>query len=269
MSKSPFPGMDPYLERHWRDVHHSLVIYARDQLQPRLPASLRALAEERVFVEAEGIPIQARNPDTFVVEYPHRGGGAAIVTEADILAPTEIEPLFIRVRSGPVVEIFLEIRDRESNNRVVTIIEFLSPTNKFSGAGRKEYLAKREECRQAGVNLVEVDLTRAGPRSAVLPVNLIPRSRRRATYLACIQRASRPTEVEVYPIPLRARLPQIPIPLRTDDAEVKLDLQVLVEQAYIGGSFDFEDYATDLRPPFAETEATWVDELLRKAGKRK
>ena len=26
---SPFPGMDPYLERHWRDVHLSLIAEAR------------------------------------------------------------------------------------------------------------------------------------------------------------------------------------------------------------------------------------------------
>jgi hypothetical protein len=31
--KSPFPGMDPYLEEHWRDVHHSFLTYARDELQ--------------------------------------------------------------------------------------------------------------------------------------------------------------------------------------------------------------------------------------------
>jgi hypothetical protein len=30
--KSPFPGMDPYLEQFWRDVHASLIIYSRDQL---------------------------------------------------------------------------------------------------------------------------------------------------------------------------------------------------------------------------------------------
>ena len=34
---SPFPGMDPYLEQHWGDVHTSLVIYARNQLQKVLP----------------------------------------------------------------------------------------------------------------------------------------------------------------------------------------------------------------------------------------
>ena len=31
---SPFPGMDPYLEQFWGDVHHALITYARDQLQP-------------------------------------------------------------------------------------------------------------------------------------------------------------------------------------------------------------------------------------------
>src|SRR5438105_10217308 len=44
---SPFPGMDPYLEAHWRDIHAGLVIYARDALQGVLPGSLRARVEER------------------------------------------------------------------------------------------------------------------------------------------------------------------------------------------------------------------------------
>ena len=38
--KSPFPGMDPYLEQSWRDVHAALIIYSRDQLQSQLPEDL-------------------------------------------------------------------------------------------------------------------------------------------------------------------------------------------------------------------------------------
>ena len=38
--------MDPYLERHWGDVHTSLVTYARDSLQKLLPRDLRARVEE-------------------------------------------------------------------------------------------------------------------------------------------------------------------------------------------------------------------------------
>ena len=38
--KSPFPGMDPYLQQHWRDVHTRLILYACDQLESGLPAEL-------------------------------------------------------------------------------------------------------------------------------------------------------------------------------------------------------------------------------------
>ena len=46
--KSPFPGMDPYIERYWHEVHHRLITYAGDELQVRLPPHLSARIEERV-----------------------------------------------------------------------------------------------------------------------------------------------------------------------------------------------------------------------------
>jgi hypothetical protein len=49
---SPFPGMDPYLEQHWGDVHHRFITYASDHLAKVLPGDLRARVEERVFVES-------------------------------------------------------------------------------------------------------------------------------------------------------------------------------------------------------------------------
>jgi len=50
---SPFPGMDPWLEAYWGDVHASLTAYARDALQPNLPAGLKARIEEYVAVESQ------------------------------------------------------------------------------------------------------------------------------------------------------------------------------------------------------------------------
>ena len=47
--KSPFPGMDPYLERHWRGAHHALVTYARDQLQTKLNDIGAALFQAYIF----------------------------------------------------------------------------------------------------------------------------------------------------------------------------------------------------------------------------
>lgn len=46
---SPFPGMDPYLERHWEDVHTRLIGYIADELQPQLSDDLIARMEEKVY----------------------------------------------------------------------------------------------------------------------------------------------------------------------------------------------------------------------------
>ena len=35
--KSPFPGMDPYLEQHWGDFHNNLISFAQGMLNERLP----------------------------------------------------------------------------------------------------------------------------------------------------------------------------------------------------------------------------------------
>jgi hypothetical protein len=40
--RSPFPGMDPYLEQFWGDVHHRLITYLSDAIQKQLPGDLRA-----------------------------------------------------------------------------------------------------------------------------------------------------------------------------------------------------------------------------------
>jgi hypothetical protein len=40
--RSPFPGMDPFLEPSWGDVHHGLIVYSCEALQRVLPAGLVA-----------------------------------------------------------------------------------------------------------------------------------------------------------------------------------------------------------------------------------
>jgi hypothetical protein len=40
--KSPFPGMDPYLEAYWGDVHTRMMTYLSDELRESLPKELVA-----------------------------------------------------------------------------------------------------------------------------------------------------------------------------------------------------------------------------------
>ncbi|GAF93704.1 unnamed protein product, partial [marine sediment metagenome] len=60
----------------------------------------------------------------------------------------------------PISQGYIEIIDAGSGNRVITVIEFLSPSNKAPGEGQYLYLQKRWEAKAAGVSLVEIDLTR-------------------------------------------------------------------------------------------------------------
>lgn len=65
---SPFPGMDPFLETRWGDVHASLIIYARDALNRLLPTGLLARSEERTIVsEPDGLD-RSIYPDVPILE---------------------------------------------------------------------------------------------------------------------------------------------------------------------------------------------------------
>src|SRR5262245_50775248 len=112
---SPFPGMDPYLETHWRDVHARLVIYASDALQSVLPGGLRARVEESVLLETpKGLGEHPLFPDVRVVEYTEKRPTEARPERGVAVA----EPLLVDAEPASVTEPFLEIIDRESGNRV-------------------------------------------------------------------------------------------------------------------------------------------------------
>src|SRR4051812_41113032 len=51
--KSPFPGMDPYLEPHWGDVHSRLATIGSAALNRNLPVGIRARVHESIGVEVD------------------------------------------------------------------------------------------------------------------------------------------------------------------------------------------------------------------------
>jgi hypothetical protein len=258
--------MDPYLEAHWRDVHARLVIYASDALQGVLPGSLRARVEERVLLETpQGLGDHPLFPDVRVVEYTSRREGLATRPGA---SPAVAEPLLIDAEPDAEIETFLEIIDRASGNRVVTVIEFLSPSNKSPGPNREQYLRKQREVCSSDANLVEIDLNRFGTHTLAFPLaHLKPQGR--TPYMVCVRRATRRGMAEVYPMPLWARLPVVKIPLRPDDADVSLDLQALVEQCYRNGAYEGTlNYATDPDPPLLGADEQWAYARLHEKGLR-
>jgi hypothetical protein len=257
-TKNPFPGMNPFFEQRWRDAHTMLIAYLRDALQERLPTDLVAGAEEEIVTVSAGERTTTYRPDVQVRE-PWTLKEPVAATEAVSAPPTVPATEPIRVFLEAETERWLEIRD--TTGRLITVLEWLSPSNKLEAEERDRYGRKCRALMRGGVNLVEIDLVRQGApvfpeaiRKVLHPAG--------ACYGICVFRAARSSEREVYPIRLRDRLPTIRVPLRPTDADVVVDLQPLIDQCHERGRYHLLNYRLDLDPPLPPAEAAWVEQVL-------
>lgn len=81
------------------------------------------------------------------------------------------------------------------------------------------------------MHLIEVDLIRAGPR---LKLN---RPLPAGDYFAFLSRADRRPECDVYAWTVRDALPALPIPLRTPDGDIPVDLAAAFRMTYDRGRY--------------------------------
>ncbi len=258
---SPFPGMDPYLEKPalWPDVHHELIGQIRTALSPVLRPRYVARVELRVYVSDEDDPGQEalRIPDVRIVKTARHKGAKKTTKKPDAVAIAE--PLTIPfLTDEEIEEAFLEVRQSESN-AVVTVIEVLSPSNKVRGsAGRKSFLKKRREILGSDVHWVEIDLLRMGTPS------LARLARTASDYRIVASRSEDWRRGQFWPVSVRQALPVIGVPLRGKDADVPLDLNAVLRAAYENAAYDLSiDYRRDPEPPLSRADAAWAAKLLR------
>jgi hypothetical protein len=260
--KSPFPGMDPFLERSWGDVHTRLVASSSTALNRLLPQDLIARVEEQVAIETGGDgngPATRANviPDARIFEMP-----AANAKETAAGAGVALAPYRLELLDEPATERFIHIIDVSNRERLVTVLEFLSPSNKL-GDGRRAFLRKRRALLDGGVNVVEIDLVRAGNWRRLLGRYFIPEGGI-ATYRASIHVPGDEGGAFLHPIALRAPLPAVKIPLRLLDAPCELALQPLIEEVYEAGRYGRTiDYAAPCDPPLGADDAAWAQRLPR------
>jgi hypothetical protein len=275
---SPFPGMDPYLERsRWfRGLHNSLVFCLQEALQPLLPAPYFALSGELIWMEGSeryvdpDVDVLRRVPSgpREAVESGEEGGVATLVAEA------EEEPVIVAVpqppdeeRTEPYLEIYAR---REGEDRLVTSIEILSLTNKTLGSeGRQKYLEQQQEILSGQVHLVEIDLLRGGAHSSAVPLWLAREKAGPFDYHVSVRRYDRPGEFLVYPIPLQRRLPTIRIPLQPGDPSIPISLQAVFQRAYDAGPYRravrYGEDPIDL--PLTTAQAAWAAQILTPAAR--
>jgi hypothetical protein len=249
--------MDPYLEnpRVWPGVHRRLCVRIADDLQARLRPRYVTSVGERVYLEEGGREII---PDAHITRKALEQAKTVAVLEVD-------EPVVVRVPGLEVHEWYIEILDLSSNQRVVTIIELVSPTNKAAGPGRESYLKKQREVRASDTHLVEIDLLRGGGHVLAVPRE-VARAEKDYDYLVCVNRAAGiRDEFDIYPRTLRERLPRIGIPLAAGERDVACDLQAALEKVYDAGGYDLRiDYAEPSVPRLSSEDAAWANDLIRR-----
>jgi len=253
----PFPGMDPYIERPeiWPDFHDRFVTFLCGLLQPVLRPRYIALTQDRLYVVEADRPIR---PEVSVVRTSSRRsrGTATAVLEAD--EPAAVFELW----RDEIREPLIQIVEPAEGNRLVTVIEVLSPENKEGGPGRRSYVRKRDELWQGGANLVEIDLLHAG-RPTVRIASEQLESLRPWRYLVAVTRRW-PSRQEVYVVPLEQRLPRVAIPLAEDDRDVPLDLQVAFARCWDEGPYpELLHYDAPAPGELTEQERQWCQRLIR------
>lgn len=262
---SPFPGLDPYIEQHrlWPDFHDDLIAEIKRFLAASVPARYVVRTGERSYVvlaESEGKDEHPFVPDlgvTSTSRRPRISASGAPARPAETTAPTGPVQMLALIEER-YRENFIEIYEAQSEQRLVTTIEVLSPANKRRGTeGWDLYLRKRQALLLGAANLVEIDLLRAGQRMPmVTPWPASP-------YYILVCRKRRAPYCNVWPASFQERLPVVDIPLDDPDPDIALDLQPMVEAIYGRARYDTSiDYTKPLTPPLTPIQAAWLEERL-------
>jgi len=263
--------MDPYLESpDWFPaLHDGLIVFMIGQLMRWLPEPYYARPRQRVWLEYTQRPIE---PDADVLHSGSKtsrrergNGGVAVAEDVELAEPVTVS--VETIEHDPYEEPFVEIHRRQGGeDRLVSVIEVLSPANKTRGnTGREKYLEKQREVLTSQVHLIEIDLLRAGTHATAVSRELAIKKAGHFDYHICVHRFDRPRDFFVYPIQLEQRLPGIAMPLLPGDPDVPLSLQSVFDRAYDEGPYyRVVRYGeTPIIPPLRAKQLKWVKALLQ------
>src|SRR5438552_11758420 len=162
--KSPFPGMDPYLEHpaYWSDFHSRFINAWCEAIADALPPQYEATLGERVYlVEHDPEARKLGFPDVAVTHDERLAASSESAASAAATATLEPVTIPLTILEGPR-ETYIEIL-HQPDRSLICVLELLSPANKEQ-PGRAEYLAKRSALLHQKVHLVELDLLLGGQR---------------------------------------------------------------------------------------------------------
>ncbi len=278
---SIFPGMDPYLEAPWiwPDFHNSFADEIRRMLNEQLPQNYFAQLEARSELGIRAAKKWIIAPDIAVIQswrnprpaLQDDGGGVAVALDEKTTVSNV--PKFIRVnfKREPVTVTAVAIRNTQTANEVVTLIEIVSPANKRPGPDLDNYMKRtREILDSTTTSLVEIDLLRNGERPWAQDESVdecLSELEYSTEYMVMASRSWCRSDGEMYPISIYHQLPVIAIPLCEDEPDVPIDLQAAFNRTYDGGPYrrGAVDYSKRPYPPLNDEHELWRQGLMAAA----
>ena len=234
--KSPFPGMDPYLERNptWEDIHGWFIRKLAEQIMPRVRGLGMEVGVERSVYrdDPDGGLMLVGEPNLLTFQNSaaadagwDRNGSNVMVAEPHAIHEIVLDD----DETTRHKQDYLVIREELSGwVRVVAVVELLSPANKTRKYASK-YREKWSHFLASRSHFLEIDLLRDGenpsrrrfPELAPTPYFI---------FLAWKNEVGR--NKQGFPVRLQDRLPTIGLPLTPDRPILPLDLQAAFESAY-------------------------------------
>jgi hypothetical protein len=185
-------------------------------------------------------------------EFQHTLMGACF----QYLMPSVFDRYRMVLRKRDAHQDYLEIQ-RRSDNRLVTVLYVLGPTDKTTEGGRQAYVQHWRDASEA--NRIEIDLLLQG----IPTLHFSRRSLPEWDYAVTVTRAVKPERYEIYTSNIDKRLPRFRVPLASDDGDAVLDLQAVVTRCYDTGRF-FEriNYDHDPAVPLKKEARSRLDAIL-------
>lgn len=263
--KSPFPGMDPFLEVNplWQEFHGWFIRelarlnsrQARDvgcQIAVERNVYRREPSGEMVLIGEPGALV---GPDLSVAGWDHSAfeGNAVATAELKAIHRVQLDPDQMEIYKQD----YLVVRELGSFTRILAVVELLSFANKL-GSYLPRYREKRMRMLGSLAHFMEIDFLRAGDnRSRQMFPELTP-----SPYFIIVARKTDQGREEAgYPIHLQDRLPIVGLPLGPGRPDLPLDLAAAFESAFDlctqTARIDYRNEAVP-EPPLTVEDAMWV-----------
>jgi hypothetical protein len=219
--------MDPYLEAQalWPEFQHNLVACWMEVLLPSIGDRYRLRVGSRSYVNEQVLLVS-------VIKEQHQ-------------------------------EEYLEVRQR-GTDKLITLVDLISPTNRTTAVGRQAYLTRRTEARQAGAHVVEQDFVLQGQTC----LDVAPDSGPDYDHAVTVGRARQPDRFEMYTTTVQNKLPRIRLPLASDDRDLVVDVQAVFNRCYDRFFAGRIDYKKDPPVLLRDGDRKWMVQMLKQAGLR-